>query len=441
MKFKYIFSFDLWVVERIKVIKNNNFPRLLCKEGVYKMGTDKTSPSCHKNSFPHETTSKSTVRQYSAALYFRSILTILFLLLLPKSSFGWDNHAAITRLAASNHNLLKKYNRIKVTSLDQFLKKIGKPKKEWLKELYLSPDARFDFETHYVVGQNSLLPKPGSYTTPLDTISAFSDEPDWGMDQNLTFSEDQKYLGGNKGPTSRTWRHCYLSKFDIKRPLTTFHIPFRAIGEAPERAALMTQWSIKAFRAGDPYWGFRFLGWALHYLEDLGQPFHASLLPSFRFLAVGAILKGWNQVIKETTLRVGNYHYLFEFYVDHQLVEAFREDSIGLYLRNALGGKEEFPSEDIKGLAKDVADKSNVLALTVGESIIEFFGTKYMDSSIDITKDPKKYHPDILKPQNVTQESKIKFKLVTVEAFELTGKGVRRALTLVSEELEKKPSS
>lgn len=34
-----------------------------------------------------------------------------------------------------------------------------------------------------------------------------------------------------------------------------------------------------AFSHGHTYWGYRFLGWALHYVQDLTQPYHATLAP------------------------------------------------------------------------------------------------------------------------------------------------------------------
>ena len=36
-----------------------------------------------------------------------------------------------------------------------------------------------------------------------------------------------------------------------------------------------------AFRRGHDYWGHRFLGWALHYVQDLTQPYHARVLPGW----------------------------------------------------------------------------------------------------------------------------------------------------------------
>ena len=34
-----------------------------------------------------------------------------------------------------------------------------------------------------------------------------------------------------------------------------------------------------AFESGHDYWGYRFLGWALHYVQDLTQPYHSKALP------------------------------------------------------------------------------------------------------------------------------------------------------------------
>jgi hypothetical protein len=34
-----------------------------------------------------------------------------------------------------------------------------------------------------------------------------------------------------------------------------------------------------AFASGHPYWGYRFLGWGLHHIQDLTQPYHAKPLP------------------------------------------------------------------------------------------------------------------------------------------------------------------
>ena len=45
------------------------------------------------------------------------------------------------------------------------------------------------------------------------------------------------------------------------------------------RIALFGELAELAFSTGHDYWGWRFLGWGLHYVGDLTQPYHAIPLP------------------------------------------------------------------------------------------------------------------------------------------------------------------
>lgn len=50
---------------------------------------------------------------------------------------------------------------------------------------------------------------------------------------------------------------------------------------AEHRIKLFQELSKMAFRSGHPYWGLRFLGWSLHYVQDLTQPFHNAPIPGY----------------------------------------------------------------------------------------------------------------------------------------------------------------
>ena len=73
-----------------------------------------------------------------------------------------------------------------------------------------------------------------------------------------------------------------------------------------------------AFRTGHPYWGWRFAGWALHYVQDLTQPYHARVLPGVgvtRMLWVNAIdMIGIHGPKNDAVTLVSNRHTAIENY-------------------------------------------------------------------------------------------------------------------------------
>ena len=48
-----------------------------------------------------------------------------------------------------------------------------------------------------------------------------------------------------------------------------------------------------AFATGHPYWAYRFLGWGLHHVQDLTQPYHAKPLPGVELASLLVLAVGW----------------------------------------------------------------------------------------------------------------------------------------------------
>ena len=73
-----------------------------------------------------------------------------------------------------------------------------------------------------------------------------------------------------------------------------------------------------ALATGHDYWGYRFLGWALHYMQDLTQPYHAKTVPGFSTPALMLIaLKGaagYPQDRQAAIARVADRHTAIEEY-------------------------------------------------------------------------------------------------------------------------------
>lgn len=369
------------------------------------------------------------------------MVTSIFLALSPDTQ-AWDHHNVITKLALKNHTFIKFYPNFKVTTLDEVLKKMGGPgynRATWLKELNLNQNAPYDFESHYRIGKNRKYKKAGEETSALEVLTSYADEPDWGMDQNLIFSANQKYLGGYTGPTSQAWRHMYLPKFNIFHPLITFHYPLSALGEAPTRAKIMAEWSKLAFAAGDPYWGFRFLAWSIHYIQDLGQPYHSCLIPSYKLLDFKSLTdKGFSQFVTNSTQRIANYHYLYELFVDYQLVTVDSPSSIGAGFRQALTETSEtankINSSSPEEAALTINKRSAEQGPSVGKVSLVYFGNTYLDPTINIPAHPEDYLEEVQKPKRIPDAVANEFQRVTTEALNRVGLATRSVITWVEEQ-------
>lgn len=157
------------------------------------------------------------------------------------------------------------------------------------------------------------------------------DEPDFGMDQNLPENADplgeRKFMGGTKGTTSQGFRHMYFGGWKLSHPITTFQIPVKAMGQSPFRVEMLMNASLELKKKGEIGWSLRVLGWAMHYIQDLAQPFHSVQIPHFEMVPWGVLMawppqKGFAQLVSETTRTISNYHFAFEGYTKLLLGEA-----------------------------------------------------------------------------------------------------------------------
>lgn len=127
--------------------------------------------------------------------------------------------------------------------------------------------------------------QPGEAVAPLAVLASACDEPDYGHDLNL-FDDNP----GNPG--------YGFGKQPFGNPAVAigsqapFHMGFFHQGAvfntlAPSFARTFTELRVQqygglaalAWQTGHAYWGWRFAGLALHHVEDLTQPYHASAAP------------------------------------------------------------------------------------------------------------------------------------------------------------------
>lgn len=304
------------------------------------------------------------------------LLAALIGLSAPPPAWAWEGHHRLTRLALAGIPELDV--EVRAESLLDFLAASRISEKEFLRLLELNPGTAFPFKA----GET---PSAG---IPLRTVlETYSDEPDWGMDQDLfrqyphLWKEAYAYMGGNLGgKPSQAFRHMHWPKgFFRLGPDGGMVFDPTPIGEAPDRGRLFQQLGREAFGSGHPYWGGRFLAWAAHYAQDAAQPFHAAQLPDLRMAHRGP---GGRVDVPLTARIVAYYHFALEFYAGRAL-EGRAAAGRAPELRAALGGRARYEDEDAAGLLRKVSELAQARAEEAGRLSLEFFPPAGDPSSLD----------------------------------------------------------
>jgi len=199
------------------------------------------------------------------------ILIILSVLILSSVNvFSWNSHYFYTELAIKNNDWVNNFPEIEITP--------------YIYEDIDQDEYNPEFVIKYAEGEI------GEKVKASDILINYSDEPDWDLDTNLELNKLQALTGGSQG-----YRHMYFSVFG----------GLLKAGDAPKRANHFFEMSKIAFGKGDNYWGFRFAARAIHYLEDLSQPYHTYPAP------LDVLFKKFFNV-KKLTVLVTNAHYGYE---------------------------------------------------------------------------------------------------------------------------------
>jgi hypothetical protein len=179
-----------------------------------------------------------------------------------------------------------------------------------------------------------LAVKAGDAIPALTALATATDEPDYGLDINL-WSDSPSSWGASYGFGPQPFGNPALS-FATQAP---FHMGFMHESSLLYLAAPFIKRSYPllrchqfstlaalAFRTGHSYWGWRFAGLSLHYLQDLTQPFHATLAPgesTVKLLATNALaMAGLPRMKNDLVVLLSNRHLVVEKYVTELLQRA-----------------------------------------------------------------------------------------------------------------------
>jgi hypothetical protein len=168
--------------------------------------------------------------------------------------------------------------------------------------------------------------KAAEPVSALAVLASASDEPDYGLDINCW--EDSpgdwgKTYGfgpipfGNPALSYATQAPFHMGFYHQDR-IVYMAAPFVKRTYPLLRAHQFASLAALAFRTGHPYWGWRFTGLSLHYVQDLTQPYHANMLPGVslgRMLFANALaIAGLTGMKNDMIVLVSNRHLALERY-------------------------------------------------------------------------------------------------------------------------------
>ncbi|MDO9165848.1 MAG: hypothetical protein Q7U13_07055, partial [Rhodoferax sp.] len=240
--------------------------------------------------------------------------------------------------------------------------------------------------------------KAGDRVSPLSVIASAADEPDYGMDINLwadSPSDWGKVYGfgtlpfGNPALYFSTQAPFHMGFYNEDRVIY-MAAPFIKKTFPLLRTHQYTSLAALAFRTGHPYWGWRFTGLALHYVQDLTQPYHASLSPgnsSVKLIGINLLaMAGFPRMKDEMIVLLSNRHLALEKYQNQLIYNAAQSRQETAIEKTLRGGDKDASYPAWSDLyARDVVSRqSYALGAKLTEILVDTLPSGYVsDPSVD----------------------------------------------------------
>lgn len=238
---------------------------------------------------------------------------------------------------------------------------------------------------------------PGDMVHPLDVVVTAGNEPDFGMDVGLFEDNDTPY-GAEYGFGEQAFGDPSLD-YGSQAP---FHMGFYHESRLvflfagflketyPEyRIHLFKTLSELAFREGQDYWGWRFMGWGLHYMADLSMPYHSTVLPGYstlRMLFINFLdILGFPGPVNNALQLVSNRHMAIERYQRIRLEDAWRRQDMEHATLAALTAPRELPAYSDDMPRTCLARHSNRLAACLDRAIAAYMPWEFVsDPTVEL---------------------------------------------------------
>lgn len=236
----------------------------------------------------------------------------------------------------------------------------------------------------------------GDMVSALEVISTASDEPDHGMDVDL-FSDSNTSFGNEYGfgempfgdPRSEYGNQApFHMGFYHEAGIVFAAAPFLEKNFPAYRSHLYRSLSIFALKKGDHYWGLRFLGWGLHFVTDLTQPYHSSVLPgvsTLRMLWINVLAMIGFETYKQNAINlVANRHTALEELQWNLLHEISVERQLDNPLLKALADRstdDSYPKVNDRFLQDVVSKEAENRSDEVDSLLVAALPAKYVDDA------------------------------------------------------------
>lgn len=189
----------------------------------------------------------------------------------------------------------------------------------------------------------------GELLAPFEVLATANDEPDYGFDLGL-FADNGTDYGSKYNFGSQPFGNPKL-EYGSQAP---FHMafyheakilykfgPFLKQTYLNYRLFLYKSLSEFAFRSNQPYWGWRFMGWGMHYMGDVSMPYHMRPLPGvstarMMWTNLKAMI-GLPKAKDDAVQLVSNRHTAFEEFQLQVLKKAHQENNFSHPFLQALG--------------------------------------------------------------------------------------------------------
>lgn len=244
----------------------------------------------------------------------------------------------------------------------------------------------------------------GESVSPADIVAAASNEPDYGLDIGL-FEDNNTDFGQNYGFGVQPFGNPGLD-FGSQAP---FHMGFyhesgiiylfaSFLKESyPEyRIHLFKSLSEFAFEHGNDYWGWRFMGWGMHYLCDLSMPYHTTALPgvsTMRMLLINLLdMIGWSTPKDNAVQLSSNRHVALETFEGILMVDATAAQNTQDVTMAALLQDRTIPAYSDSVPRDRISNVSHDLNGKMDKALKKYMPSEFVnDPSVELGDVPERY--------------------------------------------------